>query len=1527
MKHSERIDELCELGIAVIGMAGRFPRARNVEEFWQNLCNGVNAISFFTDEELIASGISPAAFNRPDYVRARAVIDDAEMFDASFFGMNPREAEVIDPQQRLFLEHAWQALESAGYDPDTYKGAIGLYAGAGLNSYILNVFSAPEILNAVGGFQARMANDSSHLPTRVSYKLNLRGPSVNVQTSCSTSLVAVHMACQSLLNGESDMALAGGVSVAFPQKEGYYYQEGAIASPDGYCRAFDADGQGPVRGNGVGVVVLKRFSDALADRDHVHAVIRGSAINNDGSAKIGYMAPSVRGQAAAITEAHTLAGVKPESITYIEAHGTATPLGDPIEVEALTLAFRGATNKRNFCAIGSVKSSIGHLDAAAGVTGLIKTVLALEHGRIPASLNFKRPNPKLKLEESPFYVNTSLAEWPTNGTPRRAGVSSFGIGGTNAHVIIEEPPDAIRPDGDTRPSQLIVLSARTSPALERATENLLEHLKKQTEVNLADVAYTLQVGRHAFAHRRALVCQDLADAITALETRDPKKVFTATAETRERTVAFMFSGQGSQYVGMARELYETEPIFRREFDKCASLLAPHLGLDLSKLIYPDPGWEEESSRRLTETWLTQPALFSVEYSLARLWMEWGVRASAMIGHSIGEYVAACLAGVFTLEDALALVAARGRLMQSCAEGSMLAVPLGERELKPMLGAELSLAAINGPSACVVSGPSQAVAELRARLAENGIDSSPLHTSHAFHSQLMDPILAPFVEQLRRVRLLPPNLPFVSNVTGTWITDEEATSPEYWARHMRQTVLFADGVRELLGGDDDTVLLEIGPGKTLCGFARRQCGPETNHVVLNSIRHPHDPQSDVALLLNTVGRLWLAGVKLDWEKFNEERASRRVPLPTYPFERQRFWIELRRVAATQAQAGSLRKHEDVADWFYLPAWKQSAKPGLHEEISREPLPPWLVFTDECGIGEEIVKQLKERGQQITTVFRGDAFERTGDDTYVLNSQCSEQYASLFRELRSRDSLPSVVIYLWGVTTEGRVQRVNPDGFDSLIYVSRTLGEHHAGDSARLVVVTNHAQEVTGGERLRPEKALLLGLSHVVPQEYPNVECRTIDISLAGVNATRRRRLAADLIAEVTTATAEPAVAYRGRQRWVQIFEQLKLEEPARDDSLVRQGGVYLITGGLGHIGTLLAAHLARIANAKLTLVARKPLPPREEWDKLLAHDDASDVARRIRAVHSIEDAGGEVLTVGADVTDEQQMREAIELTLQRYGRLDGVFHSAVGESLRAIQEMDQAARDAHFSAKVRGVLILEKVLRGRQLDFCLLMSSLSSVLGGLGYAAYAAANSFLDCFARAQSRRSAFPWISVNWDGWKFTDEKGSASALGATQAELNITPCEGMAVFERVLRRDVPPQMIVSTGDLQTRLRQWVSRKVTRPEGDDTPTTLYQRPEVSNEFVAPGNAVEESIAEIWQNLLGIKSIGVEDNFFDLGGDSLLATQAIARLRTAFQISLPLRAFFESPTVRSLAVIIEEILTAEIESLSEEETQQLLARES
>lgn len=881
-----------ESEIAIIGMSGRFPGARDIDEFWQNLKDGVESISFFSDQEVEAAGIDPALLRHPHYVKAGGVLADVELFDAAFFGYSHREAELIDPQQRVFLECAWEALENAGYDPETYKGRIGVYAGVDMNTYLLfNLGSNPALLRSAGGFQVMITNDKDYLSTRVSYKLDLKGPSLTVQTACSTSLVAAHLAWQSLLNGECDMALAGGVSISVPQKAGYLYQEGMVYSPDGHCRAFDARAQGIVFGNGVCIVVLKRLADALADGDSIHAVIKGSAINNDGSMKVGYTAPSVDGQAEVITEAQAMAGVEPETITYIETHGTGTSLGDPIEVAALTQAFRTRTDEKNFCAIGAVKTNVGHLGAAAGVAGLIKTILALKHKMIPPSLNFEQPNPKIDFANSPFYVNTTLAEWRTDGMVRRAGVSSFGIGGTNVHMVLEEAP-IVEPGGESRPWQLLVLSAKTGSALDTATANLAEYLKQHSDLDPADVAYTLQVGRQAFNYRRSLVCRDVEDAVTALESLDPARVLTHFYESAERPVAFMFPGGGAQHVNMGLELYREEPLFREQVDRCIDLLKSHLGLDLRTLLYPDLERSEEgSAQRMVQTSIALPALFTVEYALARLWMSWGVRPQAMIGHSLGEYACACLAGVFSLEDALATVALRGRLFEELPAGAMLSVPLSEEGVRFFLDTELSVAAVNGPALCVVSGPVDAVDKLEASLAERNVGSHRLKISVAAHSAMVTPVLKEFMQFLEKVHLRAPRIPYVSNVTGTWVTARDATDPGYWARHLRETVRFADGVRTLWQ-EPARVLLEVGPGRTLRTLAGQQAGPQGERLALCSLPHPRDRCSSIAFLLSALGQLWIAGVPVDWAGFHAHERRRRVPLPTYSFERQRYWVEPR-----------------------------------------------------------------------------------------------------------------------------------------------------------------------------------------------------------------------------------------------------------------------------------------------------------------------------------------------------------------------------------------------------------------------------------------------------------------------------------------------------------------------------------------------------------------------------------------------------------------------------------------------------------
>ena len=714
-------------------------------------------------------------------MKAKGVLEDIEYFDASFFGYSPREAEIMDPQQRIFLECACEALENAGYDPDRCAELIGVYAGTGMNSYLLeNLYSNPELIASIGISQLVMSSDKDYLTTRVSYKLNLQGPSLNVNTACSTSLVAIHLACRSLLHGECDIALAGGVSVSVPQKAGYLYQEGGVASLNGYCRAFDARAQGAVPGSGVGIVVLKRLEEAIADGDSIFAVIKGSAINNDGARKIGFTAPGVDGQARVIRAAHLVAEVEPETITYIEAHGTGTPLGDPIEIAALTQAFRMGTAARGFCAIGSVKTNLGHLDAAAGVTGLIKTAWALKHALLPPSLHFEQPNPRIDLANSPFYVNTKLSTWEKGQAPRRAGVSSFGIGGTNAHVVLEEAPVPESGGGDARSTQLLLLSAKTEGALEAMTANLATHLEQHPNINLADVAYTSQVGRKAYSKRRMLVCRSSADAAKILRTLPPGRIFTSLQQMKERPVAFMFPGQGTQYVQMAAEIYHEEPVFREELDRCAALLTPQLGFDLRAILYPDEERDEEFTRQLNQTSITQPVLFAVEYALARLWMSWGIHPRAMIGHSIGEYVAACLAGVFSLEDALALVVRRGQLAQTLQGGSMLSVPLPESAISPYLKDGVSLAANNGPALCVVSGPEDAIADLKQQLAEQNVQCHYLHIAHASHSAMVEPVMKPFAAYMATITLNPPHIPYISNVTGTWISASEASDPDYWA---------------------------------------------------------------------------------------------------------------------------------------------------------------------------------------------------------------------------------------------------------------------------------------------------------------------------------------------------------------------------------------------------------------------------------------------------------------------------------------------------------------------------------------------------------------------------------------------------------------------------------------------------------------------------------------------------------------------------------------------------------------------------
>ena len=991
--------------IAIVGMAGRFPGAGNVEEFWSNLRQGVESIRAFSPDELAAAGVAPETLANPNFVNSGSVADDLDCFDAGFFGISKREAEVMDPQHRVFLETAWEALENAGYDPERYDGFIGVFGGVAPNTYRSNILNRhPELLAKVGDYLSMISSEKEYAITRVAFKLNLRGPSVSVNTACSTSAVALHLACQSLLAGENDMCLVGGGRVKVPLTAGYIYLEDGIPSNDGHCRAFDADARGTAIGSGVAVIAVKRLSDAIRDGDTIHAVIKSTAVNNDGSAKVGFTAPSVQGQAAVIAEALAMAGVSGDDIQHVETHGTGTSLGDPIEVAALTKAFRQTTDATGFCALGSVKTNIGHLDAGAGIAGVIKTALSLERGEIPPSLHYHSPNPQVDFAHSPFFVNASLRPWP-QADVRRAGVSSFGLGGTNAHVVMEEPPQR-EGSGPSRPHQLLPLSARSDAALDEATRRLGQHLEGCPEQRLADVAFTLQRGRRRFSHRRMLVGGDRSEAAEILKACEPRRLETKVETEEGRPVAFLFPGGGAQYVGMGRQLYAEEPVFKSCIDRCAGLMRDELGRDLRELLFADADLDTATaeSERPSQA---LPMLFAVEYALAQLWMDWGINPSVMIGHSMGEYTAACVAGVITLEQGLGMVALRGRLFEQLPAGAMASLPLTPDEARRYMPAELDLAAVNRPNTCVASGAIAAIEQMQQALESQDIPSTRIHINVAAHSRLVEPILAEFEAHLRTLDLLEPEIPYVSNVTGTWILPEEATDPGYWVAHLRQTVRFSEGLTTLFS-DGDQSLLEVGPGQTLSTFARQHPDKRSGQIVVPSLRHPQETVADDAFLLASLERLWMGGADIDWARFNRREVRHRVPLPTYPFERIRYWADSPQ-ANIEAPA-QLASPVEFVD--------EVVAPGVSQEGLAMSEPTTFA---ECTRKERILQRLREIVEDLTGLSESEidahaSFLELGLDSLVLTQANTEfqrefdvkiTFRQLFESARTLDELAGYI----------------------------------------------------------------------------------------------------------------------------------------------------------------------------------------------------------------------------------------------------------------------------------------------------------------------------------------------------------------------------------------------------------------------------------------------------------------------------------------------------------------------------------------
>jgi phthiocerol/phenolphthiocerol synthesis type-I polyketide synthase E len=1467
--------------IAIIGLACRFPGARNATEFWANLEAGRESIRDVSEEEYLAAGGDPAVLKDPYLVRVESDFSGIDCFDARFFDYSPTEAELLDPQQRMFLECGYHALEDAGYHATRYPGVVGVFAGANESHYYLdNLY--PWLAGAsasVVSLAVRMANVPGMLSTRLSYQLGLRGPSVFVQTTCSTSLVAVHLACQDLLNYGADMALAGGVALNPALRRGYRYVPDGPYSPDGRCRAFSADAAGMSAGNGIGLVVLKRLVDALADRDHIRAVIKATAINNDGDRKVGVTAPSVQGQTEVIVAAQELAQVSAGEISYLEAHGTGTKVGDPIEVAALTEAFSRSTDRRQFCALGSVKTNIGHLDAAAGIASLIKTVLALEHQIIPPSLNFARPNPLIDFANSPFWVVTTATPWQPGIGPRRAGVSSFGFGGTNAHAIVQEAPP--RPMAQRSPAwSILPLAAKTPDALGTMTSELSSYLRAHSELDIVDVAHTLQCRSGPFPYRSTTVCRSTDEAAEMLLGGESD---TGQAETTDRPVAFLFPGAGAHYGRMGLDLYRSEPVYRTVIDRSAEILAPVLGYDLRSVLHTEQDNPPDGTTLLDGDGTTRrsaayPAVVATEYALATLLLSRGVRPTGLLGYSLGEYAAACLAEVFSLEDVLPLVAECERLIASVG-GLALSVQLDAQQCAARyLSEQLSLAAINASTSCVVSGPANEITQLEARLAADEVAYQRLRTPGAVHSALLDPVLDELATAVGKVDLRAPQLPFVSNLTGTWITEEQATDPAYWVRQSRMTVQFAEGLTQLHAAVQP-VLLEVGPSHGLATLAQRQLGPST--ITLPAMRHGYAPDNDQQVFYRAIGRLWTHGVAVDWASVTEQTGWR-VPLPGYPFERQRFWVDAPTARPGQDNpVGTLPR--SVSQIVPQSNGVEPAGTGLLYGVSWRRcvdvvrLDPdvvaahrWIILSDQSALAREFAEALSHHGAEPIVVVPGTEFRWVDTMSFVLAPEQTAHY-SLLLDAVGRTGTPLRIVDFWACLASAA------DEPDLASTVGIAHGASRGTENIELCVVTCGAVSITGGERLIPQLACAVAASRTLALELPQISATIVDLDPAEAEGAGRTRLVQDLLADFTHYGRTGLIGYRMGYRWLQHFEPLAATELPQPP--LRQGGVYVFTGGLGGIGLRIAEHLAREYQARLILLGRSA-----------AEDQVPAPLRGL---------GGEVLVRRADVADRVRVKEILQEAQQRFGTIHGVVHAAgvPGGGFLPFLSPDHIAEA--LRAKVAGTCALVDGLHeiGAAPDFVVLFSALEALSGAPGRGCYAAANAFLDAFAGHASRDMGIPTLSINWGWWRglgvaadAQDFQGALGGVGTVGMDIDAA----VAAFRSCLAAVPLGQVVVSTlppGEFLHAVAAAATSAAAELHADIAPQAV--------DSVVPETSLERDVAAIWGETLGVTRISSHDDFFELGGHSVLALQIIQRCRDRLNLDVTVQQLFTSRTVAGL----------------------------
>jgi acyl transferase domain-containing protein/acyl carrier protein len=1465
--------------IAIIGRDVRVPGAGDVSKFWENLAAGRESISRFEPEELIASGVPLEDLSLPEYVPAAGVLENPELFDAKFFEMNPREVQLMDPQHRLMLECAWRALEGSGYCTLDSGARVGVYVGAGLNGYQQLLRSTRAVVAQQGELQLILANDEDFIGPRISYKLNLRGPSLAVQTACSTSLVAVHLARQALLLKECDVAVAGGVTVVVPHRVGYKYEEGGILSIDGHCRPFDAAATGTVPGSGVGAVVLKRLNDAIADHDQIHAVLLATAVNNDGDDRLGFTAPSINGQVDVLSQAVATANIEPGTVTYIEAHGTATALGDPVEIEALSRIY-GSTAGQHECGVGSVKSNIGHLDVAAGVVGLIKAVECLHHRAIPPSLHFAEPNPLIDFDQAGFFVPTALRKWHAT-TLLRAAVSSFGFGGTNAHAILETAPDRRSPVKTGRP-QLLVLSSKTPTALKTAVGELADALAGDSSTRLDDVAYTLQRGRAHFSYRTTIVASSVGEARTRLTTwEEHRRPIHLTPASAPR-FAFLLPGQGVPLGGAVSGLYRRLPAFRHAIDEAQDLLVSRNLDGFLRLAVCEPD-VLSGEAEIERTYEVQPILFAIQHALAAALASLGIEPSFILGHSLGEYSAACLAGVFSFRDALAVIVGRAELMQRAGEGRMLAVAMPERELGPLIQGRLDLAAVNAPESCVVSGPPEAICEFEVELRSAGVRCHLLTNQRAFHSAMMEPLVEDLAELIRGIKLRPPTVPYISNVTGQWISEQEATDPNYWARHLRSTVRFADGVSKLQKLTD-CVLLDLGPGTTAATLVRMQAAD----VTTLSLASPKTGLVSEDSLLGCMGEIWSLGTPVNWESLSSCSDAGRIPLPTYPFEREPYWIvslneQVTRSGASEVRAShSVEAHRASQPAYFAPSWRQ-IWPLYGNGATDTKRESWLVIGAETGIGTEIAGQLIREGASVTRVSAGDKLKRLSERSYLTPVGCAEELEQLMMSLNDR---PQRIVNCWTATPDhsGPQEALAPSkAFMNAVALTHAVSR--AGfDDVDLLFLSAGACKVSAADCSTSSSALLLGLVRVMANEYPNLRCRLLDMPCDYPPSPTEVR---QIISFARAPESDWLVALRSGAFWARSYRRVELSSPVQ----VRENGTYLITGGLGGVGMELAKHLAQQAHVHLIVTGRRNIPPQAEWRNWLSNQSGTDDERAvIRDLMELAQTA-DITYIPADASRLEEMQNVADVIDRKFGHLSGIVHAAGLPGSGVIELLESARATSVIGSKAGGASNILAIWGDEDdLDFIVLCSSARTISGDAGSADYCAANAFLDFVAEARFPARKGPHVvAIKWDYWL---GKGMAQEVVGRDG---LQSAEAASAMLRAVSSRIPIVAIsrVPIDEIDTSSRWRIAAK--------SPLELeIQAPPAERHLLK-----DDRIVELWRDLLGTGQGDSDADFWEAGGNSLMAVQLMSRLRKELGLKLSVREFYVNPTLSHLIALAEQ----------------------